>query len=170
MTKNRHKFLALIMFTLITSFMVIPDATAMSGRSYSPGSCEGIKLCTSLEGKNFDMIKFSSMGSEMIILYDKSISGEIYPTTMESLYDRSSGTVNDAILYLSQNSDYYRFIIRKARKSTGLFKAEDLDSVYLLLPKYDQGPADTPEYSFFEKKGQLRVRIAPVIRSHIFDD
>ena len=164
MTTNSHKFLTLIMFILITSFMFIPDANAMAGKPYSPGSCEGIKQCTSLEGKDFDMIKFSSMGSELIILYDKDKSGEIYPTSMKSLYDRDRGTVNDAILYLSQSSDYDRLIIRKARKITGLFKAEDLDSVYMLLPKYSQGEVEAPEYSFYEKEGKLRVRIVPVIR------
>jgi len=149
--------------------MLIPDANAMAGKPYSPGSCDGIKLCTSLEGKDFDMIKFASMGSELIILYDKDKSGEIYPTSMESLYDRDRGTVNDAILYLSQGIYYDRLIIRKAVKSTGWFKAEDLDSVYLLLPRYYVGEVDAPEYTFYEKDGKLRVHIVPVIRSSKFD-
>ena len=165
-----HKYLTLIMFILITSFILLPDANAMSGKPYSPGSCDGIKLCTSLEDKDFDMIKFASMGSELIILYDKSKSGEIYPTSMASLYERSRGTVNDAIYYLSQNPDYEWFIIRKAWKSTGWFKAEDLDSVYLVLPKYSLGEIEAPEYTFFEKEGELRVRIRPIVRTHIFDD
>jgi hypothetical protein len=116
------------------------------------------------------MIKFASMGSELIILYDKNTSGEISPTSMASLYDRSSGTVNDAIFYLSQNPDYDRFIIRQAGKSTGWFKSEDIDSVYVVLPKYKQGPADTPEFSFFDKNGKLRVRIRPIVRTHISGD
>jgi hypothetical protein len=144
------------------------DAQATSGKPNPPASCDGRKLCTSIEGKDFEMIKFASMGSELIILYDKKKSGEIYPTSRESLYERSSGTVNDAIFYLSQSPDYDRFIIRKAKKSTGWFKAEDVDSVYVLLPKYKQGPADAAEYSFFEKEGQLRVSIRG--RTRMSDD
>lgn len=170
MTTKSHKYVTLIMFVLITSFMLIPDANAMAGRPYSPGSCDGIKMCTSLEGKEFDMIKFASMGSELIILYDKDKSGEIYPTSMESMYDRDRGTVNDAIFYLSQGLYYDRLIIRKAMKSTGWFKAEELDSVYLLLPRYSVGEVEAPEYSFYEKDGKLRVRIVPVVRSSTYND
>ncbi len=150
-----YYMIAVLLVTLTWGF------AARSAMAADPmaGSCDGIKLCTSIEGKDFEMIKFASMGSELIILYDKNKSGEISPTLMESLYDRSSGTVNDAIFYLSQNPDYERFIIRKASKSAGWFKAEDVDSVYLLLPKYTQGEIEAPEYSFFEKEGQLRVRI-----------
>ena len=170
MKKITNNYIPLMIITLITVFSLVPYANAMSGKPDPPGSCRGYTLCTSLEGKDFDMIKFASMGSELIILYDKNKSGEISPTSMASLYDRSSGTVNDAIFYLSQNPDYDRFIIRKARKSTGWFKSEDIDSVYLVLPKYKQGPADTPEYSFFDKNGKLSVRIRPIVRTHISGD
>ena len=170
MNKILNNYMPLIIIILITVLSLVPYASAMSGKPEPPGSCRGNKLCTSLEGKDFDMIKFASMGSEMVILYDRNKSGEIFPTTMASLYDRSSGTVNDAIFYLSQHYDYDRFIIRKAWKSTGWFKSEDLDSVYLLLPKYNQGPADTPEYSFFDKNGKLRVRIKPIVRTNILGD
>jgi hypothetical protein len=145
-------------------------ANAMSGKPYSPGSCGGIKLCVSLEGKDFDMIRFASMGSEMIILYDKNKTGEIYPTTIASLYDRSRGTVNDAIVYLSKHPDYYRFTIRKTSKSTGWFTSERLESVYVLLPRYNIGEAFAPDYYFFEKEGKLRVWIKPIVRNGESDD
>ena len=106
----------------------------------------------------------------MVILYDKNKTGEIYPASMQSLYDRSRGTVNDAVLFLSQNPDYDRFIIRKAKKSTGWFTAETLDSIYLILPRYKHGETEAPEYSFYDKDGKLRVRIRPIVRSHIYDD
>jgi hypothetical protein len=168
MTTKRHKCLSIIMFSLITSFILMADVHASSGKPNPSSSCEGIKLCTNIEGRDFEMIKFASMGSELIILYDKNKSGEIYPTSMESLYERSRGNVNDAIFYLSQGPDYDRFTIRKARKSTGWFKAEDIDSVYVVLPKYKHGPADAAEYSFFEKEGQLRVSITG--RIHMSND
>ncbi len=170
MKKISNNYIPLIIIILITVLSTGPYASAMSGKPEQPGSCRGNKLCTSLEGKDFDMIKFASMGSELIILYNKNISGEISPTSMASLYDRSSGTVNDAIFYLSQNPDYERFIIRRAKKSTGWFKAEIIDSAYLVLPKYKQGPADTPEYSFFDKNGKLRVRFTPIVRTRITGD
>jgi hypothetical protein len=165
-----NKYFPFIIFILITVISLVPYADAMSGKPYSPESCKGVQLCESLEGKEFDMIKYSAMGSELIILYDKNKSGEIYPTSMQSLYDRSRGTVNDAVLYLSQNPDYDRFIIRNARKSKGLFKTEDLDSVYIILPRYNTGEIEAPEYSFFEKEGKLRVRIRPIVRMDRFGD
>jgi len=170
MQLKSNKYFPLITFILITVFNLIPYANAMSGKPEPPGSCRGIKLCESIEGKEFDMIRYSSMGSELIVLYDKSKSGEIYPTSMQSLYDRSRGTVNDAVLYLSQSPDYDWFIIRKARKSKGWFHAEILDSVYLILPKYSLGEIEAPDYSFFEKEGKLRVRIRPIVRMHIYDN
>jgi hypothetical protein len=154
---------------LIIPFILIPDASAMTGSPYEPGSCRGIKLCVSLEGEDFDMIMYASMGSQMVILYDKNTSGEIYPTSMASLYDRSRGSVNDAIVFLSRNPDYSRFTIRKASISTGWFTSEKLDSVYVLLPRYALREAEAPEYVFFEKEGRLRVRIKPKVRIHIFD-
>ena len=170
MNKTTHICLTLVLCFLVSILFLIKNANSMSGKPYTPESCRGNQLCVSLEGKEFDLIKYSSMGSELIILYDKDKTAEIYPTSMQALYDRSRGTVNDAILYLSQNSDYDRFIIRKAVKSTGWFTAEALDSVYLILPRYKHGETEAPEYSFFEKDGKLRVRIRPVVRSHIYDD
>ncbi len=170
MKKISNNYIPLIIIILITVLNLVPYAGAMSGTPEPPGSCRGNKLCASLEGKDFDMIKFASMGSELIILYDKNISGEISPTSMASLYDRSSGTVNDAIFYLSQNPDYNRFIIRRAKKSTGWFKAEIIDSAYLVLPKYSLGEIEAPQYYFFEKEGKLRVRITPIVRTHMFND
>ncbi len=170
MKKISNIYIPLMVIIMVTAFYLVPHAGAMSARPEVPGSCRGYTLCTSLEGRNFEMIKFAAMGSELIILYDKNRSGEIYPTSAASLYERSRGTVNDAITYLSQNPDYDRFIMHKAKKTTGLFKSQDLDSVYVVLPKYRQGEADTPEYSFFEKDGSLQVRIRPIIHSRISDD
>lgn len=170
MNKTTRICLKHVLFFLVSILFLVKNANSMSGKPYTPESCRGVTLCESLEGKEFDLIRYSSMGSELIILYDKNQTGQIYPTSMQSLYDRSRGTVNDAILYLSHNPDYDRFIIRKARKSTGWFTAEALDSVYLILPRYNLGEIEAPEYSFFEKDNKLRVRIIPVIRSHIYDD
>jgi hypothetical protein len=170
MQVKSNKYFPFIIFILITVISLVPYADAMSGKPYSPESCRGIQLCESLEGKEFDMIRYSFGGSELIILYDRSKSGEIYPTSMQSLYDRSRGTVNDAVLYLSQNPDYDRFIIRSGWKSTGWFKTEDLDSVYLILPRYYSGEIEAPEYTFFEKEGKLKIWIRPVIRTHSFGD
>ena len=170
MTRINHAFIKLIIFMFIVASCLIQNAHAMSGKPYSPESCRGNQLCESLEGKEFDMIRYSSMESELIILYDKNKSGEIYPTSMQSLYDRSRGTVNDAVLYLSQNPDYDRFIIRSGWKSTGWFKTENLDFVYLILPRYNLSEIEAPEYSFFEKDGKLRVRIRPVVQMHRFGD
>ena len=170
MNKITHICPTFVLCFLVSIIFLIGNAHAMSGKPYAPESCRGVQLCESLEGKQFDLIKYSSMGSEMVILYDKNKTGEIYPTSMQSLYDRSRGTVNDAVLFLSQNPDYDRFIIRKAKKSTGWFTAEALDSVYLILPRYKHGETEAPEYSFYDKDGKLRVRIRPIVRSHIYDD
>ena len=61
-------------------------------------------------------------------------------------------------------------MILKARKSTGWFKAEIIDSAYIVLPKYSLGEIEAPEYGFFEKEGELRVRITPIVQTHVFDD
>jgi len=170
MRVNSGKYFPFVILILIIVFGAVPYASSMSAGPEPPGSCRGIKLCKSLEGREFDIIKYSSMGSELVILYDKSVSGEIYPTSMASLYEKSRGTVNDAIRYLKHHPDYDRFIIRKARKSTGLFKAEILDRVFLILPKYKMGEVEAPEYGFFEKEGQLRVKIRPVIHTDILNN
>lgn len=126
-------------------------------------SCGHNSKCKSIEGKSFELIAYSSLGSEMVILYSKSEVGEITIKGSETNYSKTEGTVLDAIYYLSRHSDYDGFTIRNARKSTGLFRSEVIANVYIVLPNYTgTGEIDTPRYSFKEKDGKIRVRITPV--------
>ena len=127
-------------------------------------SCGGDTICNSIEGNEFDLILFSSAGSEMVILYNESTIGRIVPNVSESYYSKAKGTVKDVIYYLSRHTEYSGFKFKKARKSTGLFRSEVLDGVYVALPEYasmsDNRP---PEYSFSDKDGTLTVRIKAVV-------
>ena len=68
-------------------------------------SCGGDTICNSIEGNEFNLILFSSAGSEMVILYNESTIGRIVPNVSESYYSKAKGTVKDVIYYLSRHTE-----------------------------------------------------------------
>lgn len=134
------------------------------------GSCRGNELCQSLEGKQFELIKYSSMRSELVILYDRDKTGDISVRAHKSSYKKEKGTINDALRFLSGHTDYKRFKIRQGRKTLGWFNSELLDGVYVLEPVYVR-PKEikAARYSFTEKEQKIEVFIRPVYR-HLWED
>lgn len=134
------------------------------------GSCRGNELCQSLEGKEFDLIKYSSMRSELVILYDRDKTGDISVRAHKSSYKKEKGTINDALRFLSGHTGYHRFKIRQGRKSLGWFSSELLDGVYVLEPVYiSSNEFRAARYSFMEREQRIEVVIRPAYR-HLWED
>jgi len=122
------------------------------------GSCGRNRLCKDLEGKGFDQIRYSSMGSELVVLYDMKKHGEVTLFSSEKTYTRAKGTVNDAIDFLSSHSEYRGFRIVRARKTTGWFRAETIDGMYIIEPQYVMPNENkAPYHNISEKDGKFTV-------------
>jgi hypothetical protein len=156
--------LAVFIMTLVSIPGLMNNGNAVAKSTGSNITCGYDSICKSIEGNEFDLILYSSIGSEMVILYNKDKIGDLIHKIPESYYARAKGTVKDAIYYLSKNTYYNGFRFKKARKSTGLFRSKVITDVYVVLPKYaGTGEIDAPMYSFSEKNGKIRVRITPVV-------
>ncbi len=166
---GRMTLLRVATAVFILALAGIPGSLAVAnGQAHSSGSgisCGHDSICKSIEGEEFDLILYSSLGSETVILYKRDKTGEIVPLVPEAYYTEARGTVKDAIYYLSRHSDYNGFRFKKARKSTGFFKTQVVNGLYVAVPEYrlssDHKP---PEYRFSEKNGKLTVRLTPMIR------
>jgi hypothetical protein len=137
------------------------SAEAFTGKD--TGSCGKNTVCQSLEGKEFDLIMYSFQESELVVLYDKSRVGEITPFARESNYRSEKGTINDALAFLGGHIDFEGFRIRKGRKSTGWFRTEEMEGVYVVEPRYNMSSSnEKPRYNFTEKEGEIRLYITPI--------
>jgi hypothetical protein len=68
--------------------------------------------------------------------------------------------VQDAVNYLRSGYEYAGFKVVKGRKSTGFFKSEVADGIYVVVPI--RGMTSTtraPEYWFSEKDGRITLYI-----------
>ncbi len=124
-------------------------------------NCGKNQLCKSLEGTQFDLVRYANRGVNIVILYDRSSTGDISFNYSERTYSIVRGTVNDAVRYVSNHSYYAGFSIRQARKSTGFLKSEDIAGMYLMKVRYDNSYEErTPRVTISEKDGKIKVRIA----------
>lgn len=122
------------------------------------GSCGNNRLCKDLEGKEFDQIRYSAMGSELVVLFDMSRHGDVALFARETSYTKVKGTINDAIEYLSGHPDHKGFRIVRARKTTGWFSAEIIDGMYIIEPKYHMKNENrAPDHNISEKEGKFTV-------------
>ncbi len=67
-------------------------------------NCGKNQLCQSLQGTQFDLIRYANQGVNMVILYDRSTTGDISFNYSERTYSIVRGTVNDVIRYVSNHS------------------------------------------------------------------
>jgi len=156
-------FLAVFIMTLVNIPGLMNNGNAVAQSTGSNITCGYDSICKSIEGNEFDLILYSSLGSEMVILYTGDTVKNLTPKVPESYYSRSQGTVKDAIYYLSTHSNYSGFRFKKARKSTGFLSSRVIEGLYVVVPEYrHDGGHRPPEYSFSEKNGNLTVRITPV--------
>jgi len=166
---SRRKYLIRIAIAVLIFVMVSVPGLMINGKadansSGSNISCGSDSICRGIEDNEFDLILYSSLGSEMVILYSKDKIGDLMPEVDESYYSRAKGTVKDAIYYLSRHTEYSGFRFKKARRSTGFIRAQVIDGLYVAIPKYrsvsDNKP---PEYRFSLKERKLTVRITPIV-------
>ena len=122
--------------------------------------CGKNSLCQSLKGKEFNSIRYSHAVSELVVLYDKDSVGEITPWVSKYSYEEGTGTVEDAIHFISGKPEYTGFKITKGRKSVGFFKTEAVDGLYVVEPKYEAtGNMRAPDYRFVDKGGKIMLFI-----------
>ena len=166
---QERTIIRIVIAVVITALLSMPglmnNGKVLADSTRSDISCGNDSICKSIKGNQFDLILYSSLGSEMVILYSADNIGDLNPKVRESYYSRAKGTVKDAIYYLSKHMEYRGFRFKKARKSTGFFKSEVIDGLYVAVPKYESVSDNRPpEYSFSEKNGRLTVSIRPIIR------
>ncbi len=157
--------IAMLMMFLISAPGLIMKANAEADSAHSNISCGYDSICNNISEREFDLILYSSLGSEMVILYNREKAETVVAGTSEKYYSKSTGNVRNAIYFLSRHSEYTGFKFRQARKSTGLFSTKVVEGVYVAVPQYTNNSENRPpEYRFTEKDGKLTVRIRPVIR------
>lgn len=156
---------SMLMMFLISAPGLMIEANAEADSAHSKITCGYDSICNTISEREFDLILYSSLGSEMVILYSREKVEAVVADASEKYYSRSTGNVRDAIYFLSRHTDYTGFKFRQARKSKGLFSSKVVNGVYVAVPEYrSEGDHKSPEYRFTEKDGKLTVRIRPVIR------
>jgi len=133
--------------------------------------CRGDRLCQSLKAKEFDLIKYSSMGSQLVILYDRDKTGDISVRIGRDSCTKEKGTIYDALRFLQAHPDYKSFMIRRGRKTVSWFRAEVMDGVYVVEPEYLLSFENSaPRYNFSDSENMIEVFIRPVHSRFIIQD
>lgn len=146
---------------LSVSFGVLFSAIpiAVTGAQAAGRGCEQGSLC-GIGGKTFQSIYYSSGVSGLVVLYDKARVGDVKPWVSQKKYRRGTGTVEDAIAFLRGDLDYAGYRVVRGTKSTGLFKSEVIDGIYVVVPKHSPlSSTRAPQFRFSEKSGTMRLYI-----------
>ncbi len=165
--KSKNRFassgkltMGLIIFIAGILFMSGAEAEYVHGKKMSCGNDE---LCQSIEGKEFDMILFSEFGSELVVLYDKRVIGNMNIAISGSPYREEMGTVLDAVHFLAKTSEYIMFTTSRAIKSVGWFGSERINNMYIVRPIYDRSyHGRSAKYVIRDRDGVLELRIKPI--------
>lgn len=138
----------------------VATLTGISGNVYAgAGACDRDTLC-GIGGKTFDAIYYSSGVSGLVVLYDTSKVGTLKPWVSETQYRKGTGTVEDAIAFLRSDSDYAGYWVVKGQKSTGFFRSEVVDGLYVVVPKHSLiSSTRAPDFRFVDKGGTLVLYI-----------
>ena len=141
---------------LIIGVVSVTGTDAYAGAA----TCGKDKYC-GIKGKSFDAIFYSTQGmTGLVILYDKVKVGAIKAWVSETKYREGRGTVEDAVYFLRGDQDYAGFKVVKGKKSTGFFRSEVVDGLYVVVPKHEMTSVTrAPEYRFSEKGGKLTLYI-----------
>jgi hypothetical protein len=123
------------------------------------GACERDTKC-GIGGKTFDAIYYSARESGLVVLYDKGMVGTLKPRVSEKQYTKGTGTVDDAITFLMSDPYYVGYRVAKGKKSTGFFRSEAVDGLYVVEPRYEvMSNTRAPSYRFVEKDGTITLYI-----------
>lgn len=158
---------AVMGFSIIISLIALSAGNAQALSRGSGGLCGGDSLCRTLEGKELDLIKYYSMGSALVVLYD---SGKVSNLTLfvpEFDYSRERGTISDAVDFLDGIPEVSGFTVLKGKKSAGWFKTEVIEGVYVIKPQYEvMSEYLAPDYNFSDKGGKIIMYITPLYRQN----
>jgi len=140
---------------LIVAVVSITGTDAYAGAA----TCGKDKYC-GIKGKSFESIYYSNGDSGLVVLYDKSKVGDIRAWVSEEQYRKGRGTVEDAVYFLRGDQEYAGFKVVKGKKSTGFFRSEVVDGLYVVVPKHEMTSVSrAPGYRFSEKGGKLTLYI-----------
>ena len=140
---------------LIVGVVSVTGTDAYAGAA----TCGKDKYC-GIKGKSFEAIYYSSNFSGLVVLYDKGKVGDIIAWASETQYRKGKGTVEDAIYFLSSDLGYAGFKVVKGKKSTGFFRSEVVDGLYVVVPKHWMTSITrAPEFRFSEKDGKITLYI-----------
>ena len=162
---------AVMVFNIIISLIALSAGNAQALSRGSGGLCGGDSLCKTLEGKEFDLIKYYSMGSALVVLYDSGKAGDLTLFAPEFDYSRERGTISNAVDFLDGIPAVSGFTVLKGKKSAGWFKTEVIEGVYVIKPQYEvMSEYLAPDYSFSDKGGKIIMYITPLYKPDTDDD
>lgn len=123
------------------------------------GSCGDDTYC-GIKGMNLDAIYYSNGRTGLVVIYDKAKIGDITPWVSTTQYRKGMGTVDDAISYLKGDLEYAGFRVVKGKKSTGFFRSEVVDGLYVVVPTHGMTTTTrAPDFWFAAKDGGITLYI-----------
>lgn len=150
-------------FGMIVSLIVLTAGNVQAHLRGSGGLCGRDALCKTLEGKEFDIIKYYSMGSALVVLYDSEKVGDLTLFVPEADYSKERGTISDAVDFLDGIAEVSGFTVLKAKRSSGWFKAEVIEGLYVIKPQYEvTSEYLSPDFRFSDKGGKIIMYINPL--------
>lgn len=160
------KILGYVMvFSIIISLIVLTAGNAQAHLRSSVGLCGTDALCKTLEGKELDIIRYYSMGSVLVVLYDSGKIGDLTLFVPEFDYSKGRGTISDAVDFLDRLPEISGFTVLKGKRSAGWFKTEVIEGVYVIKPQYEvTSEYLAPDYRFSDKGGKIIMYITPLYR------
>ena len=154
-----------MVFSIIVILIALSAGNAQALLRSSGGLCGRDALCKTLEGKEFDLIKYYSMGSVLVVLYDSVKVGDLTLFVPEFDYSKGRGTISDAVDFLKGVPEMNGFAVLKGKKSAGWFKTEVIEGVYVVKPQYEVvSEYQAPDYRFSDKGGKIIMYIIPLYR------
>ncbi|MBI5674513.1 MAG: hypothetical protein HZC48_01630 [Nitrospirae bacterium] len=154
-----------IIFSIIVSVIALTAGSAQAHLRSSGGLCGRDALCKILEGKEFGLIKYYSMGSVLVILYDSGKFSGLTLFVPEADYRKERGTISDAVDFLEDIPEISGFTVLKGKRSAGWFKTEVIEGVYVIKPQYEvTSEYRAPDYRFSDKGGKIIMYITPTYR------
>lgn len=162
---------AVMVFNIIISLIALSAGNAQALSRGSGGLCGGDSLCKTLEGKEFDLIKYYSMGSALVVLYDGGKIGNLILFAPEFDYSRERGTISNAVDFLNGFPEVSGFTVLKGEKSAGWFNTEVIEGIYVIKPRYEvTSEYLAPDYSFVYKGGKIIMHITQLYDLNTDDD
>lgn len=154
-----------MVFSIIVILIALTTGNAQALLRSSRGLCGRDALCKTLEGKELDLIKYYSMGSVLVVLYDSKKVGDLTLFVPEFDYSKERGTIGDAIDFIGRIPEISGFTVLTGKRSAGWFKTEVIEGVYVIKPQYEvMSEYLAPDYRFSDKDGKIIMHITPLYR------